>query len=99
MAQLEIIKRRYRYENDGDQFYFWYDGTNVIEDGFELAGDEFQPGQWINHSNDYGYPDADNRDWLLDQAKTALAMAKILLNNSNYTETVVFAHLNLEVMV
>ena len=106
MAQLETIKRRYRYENDGDRFYFWYDGTNFIEDGFELVDpcgssgfEEFQPGRWINHGSDeYKYPDADNRDWLLDKAKTALAMAEILSKYSAYTEENILAHLNLTIM-
>lgn len=101
---LSTIPQKFCYANDGDYFYFIYDGKNLIEDGFKVKAccgiDDYEEheGKWINHSGDYGYPDADNRDYLIHHAKMALDMAQILEQHSNYTENEILTSLNLEAM-
>lgn len=97
-----MTKQRYCYTNDGDRFYFIYDGKNFVEDGFQLKAfsgindyDEYQAGEWLNHSGDYCYPDADNRDYLIYHATMALNMALILGQHSNYTANEILTSLNL----
>lgn len=98
-------KQKYRYTNDDNRFYFIYDGTTFVEDGFQLKAyngvddyEDYQEGEWINHSGDYSYPDADNRDYLIHHAKMALDMAQILKQHSNHKENEILASLNLEVV-